>query len=83
MSADLDALAAYVAFADTHSAASPYRNADGTLTATRRRRPQRCSQHASCAQCHGGVDFTDSARGALHDVGTLKPTQRQAPRRAA
>jgi cytochrome c peroxidase len=26
-----------------------------------------------CFTCHGGPDFTDSAYGELHDVGTLKP----------
>src|SRR5262249_20223176 len=27
-----------------------------------------------CFTCHGGADFTDSAYGLLHDVGTLKPS---------
>jgi hypothetical protein len=27
-----------------------------------------------CDFCHSGPDYTDSGRGRLHDVGTLKPT---------
>jgi len=27
-----------------------------------------------CDVCHVGADFTDSARGMLHDVGTIKPS---------
>ena len=34
-------------------------------------------QRAGCPECHGGPDFTDSASGAIHDVGTLKPTSGQ------
>jgi hypothetical protein len=31
-------------------------------------------RRAGCGDCHSGVDFTDSANGVLHDVGTLLPT---------
>jgi large repetitive protein len=27
--------------------------------------------------CHGGADFTDSAGGVLHNVGTIKPSSGQ------
>src|SRR5690606_18087789 len=34
-------------------------------------------RRAGCAECHGGSDFTDSAKGELHDVGTLQETSGQ------
>jgi cytochrome c peroxidase/streptogramin lyase/cytochrome c553 len=69
VSADLDALATYVASLD-HVNPSPYRNSNGSLT------PQGVAGKAvferlGCDFCHGGSDFTDSMRGTLHDVGTL------------
>ncbi len=66
---DLDALAAYV----TSLAAvprSPFRNADGTLT-EQGERGRELFLELGCDSCHSGDDFTDSARGNLHDVGTL------------
>jgi DNA-binding beta-propeller fold protein YncE len=70
VSADLDALAAYVSsLADIHP--SPARAADGTLTADARAGKALFGQ-LNCASCHSGRDFTDSAAGILHDVGTLK-----------
>jgi cytochrome c peroxidase len=73
-SADLDALAAYVASLNTF-ARSPHRNADGTLT------PDAVAgetvfQIKDCAQCHSGSNLTDSVTSSdtLHDIGTLKPS---------
>ena len=69
LSPELDALAAYVASLD-HVNPSPYRNPDGSLT------PDGVAGKAlfeklGCDFCHGGPEFTDSARGLLHDVGTI------------
>ncbi len=66
---DLDALAAYVTSLDGVPR-SPFRNSDGTLTelgATGRD----LFLELGCDSCHSGDDFTDSAQGQLHDVGTL------------
>jgi YVTN family beta-propeller protein len=73
VSADLDALAAYVGSLNTVGR-SPWRNADGSLTASALAGQAlfRCS--AQCVQCHAGPDFTDSASGLLRDVGTIKPS---------
>lgn len=70
-SPELDALAAYVASLDQVNP-SPHRRADGSLT------PDGVAGKAlfgklGCDFCHGGADFTDSARGSLHDVGTITP----------
>src|SRR5690349_8463178 len=66
INAELDALAAYVTSL-SQVGPSPYRNADGTLTA------QALFKGAGgCSGCHSGSDFTDSASGVLHDVGTIK-----------
>ena len=71
LSADLDALAAYVAslneFAD-----SPHRNGDGTLTADAMI-GRDVFRRENCAGCHSGTEFTDSDNGTLHDIGTIKP----------
>ncbi|HEU4404286.1 MAG TPA: PA14 domain-containing protein [Polyangiaceae bacterium] len=69
LSADLDALAAYVdslASADV----SPHRTAAGALTAEAE--AGRVVFAGQCAHCHGGGDFSDSGSLARHDVGTLK-----------
>lgn len=73
-SADLDALAAYVASLNTF-APSPHRNADGTLTADAVA-GETIFQMKDCAQCHGGSNLTDSVTSgdSLHDIGTLKPS---------
>jgi YVTN family beta-propeller protein len=70
-SADLDALAAYVASLNAF-AASPHRNANGTLTpaAVAGREVFRAQ---NCASCHGGASFTKSANANLENIGTLKP----------
>lgn len=68
----LDALSAYVASLTTFSV-SPHRGAGDTLEKARAR-GRAVFESAQCFQCHAGPDFTDSARGPRHDVGTLKPT---------
>ena len=76
-SADLDALAAYVAsLADPPR--SPFRNADGSMTAEALTGAARFAS-LGCATCHAGARFTDSTTGVatLHDVGTLRTTSGQ------
>ena len=51
---------------------SPYRNPDGSLTADGVA-GKALFDKLGCDFCHGGPDFTDSARGLLHDVGTITP----------
>jgi DNA-binding beta-propeller fold protein YncE len=75
LSADLDALAAYVASL-TQVPSSPHRNADGSLTADAVVGRTLFNQ-LNCYACHGGEQFTDSPLGAMHDVGTLKPSSGQ------
>jgi cytochrome c peroxidase len=75
-SADLDALAAYVASLDgTTVPRSPWRNADGSMTASAVA-GQTVFASSGCAACHGGASFSDSTVGAatLHDVGTQRTT---------
>jgi cytochrome c peroxidase len=74
-SADLDALAAFVTTLD-HVDPSPYRSADGTLTAAAQAGKALFGE-LGCDFCHLGADMTDSARGMLHDVGTIKPSSGQ------
>lgn len=69
LSPELDALAAYVTSLDRVNP-SPFRNADGTLTDSGRRGLD-VFERLACGTCHSGDDFTDSAAGLLHDVGTL------------
>jgi YVTN family beta-propeller protein len=66
---DLDALAAYVASLD-RIPRSPFRNSDGTLTEDGAA-GREVFLRLGCGTCHAGEDFTDSALGNLHDVGTL------------
>lgn len=75
ISADLDALAAYVQSLNVVPA-SPYRNADGTLTANGVAGKAIFNQLA-CYSCHGGAAFTDSSFGVMHNVGTLKSSSGQ------
>jgi YVTN family beta-propeller protein len=70
ISPDLDALAAYLASLSTFSQ-SPYRNADGTLTAAAAV-GKTVFQDKNCGLCHAGAKFTDSAAVTLDDVGTIK-----------
>ncbi len=69
VSADLDALAAYVTSLNTFEP-SPRRNGDGTLTADAL--AGRSVFAAQCASCHGGSAFTTSVLGTLRNVGTIK-----------
>jgi cytochrome c peroxidase len=71
-SPELDAMAAYVTSLDKVSP-SPFRDNDGSLTDAGWR-GRELFMSAGCAECHSGQDFTDSASGVLHDVGTIKPT---------
>ena len=77
LSADLDALAAYVASLGADQLPkSPFRNADGSMPAAGAAGRQ-VFRNEGCAACHAGPRFTDSALGAsppLHDVGTLRTT---------
>lgn len=70
VSADLDALAAYITSLNTESH-SPFRNADGTTTAAATA-GERVFRQQNCAACHSGSNFTNSALNAFRDVGTLK-----------
>ncbi|MFK7987941.1 MAG: hypothetical protein AB8I08_18120 [Sandaracinaceae bacterium] len=75
LSADLDALSAYVSSFDTHLS-SPHREPDGSLTDGAERGRATFST-AGCGGCHSGPALTDSALvdgvPILHDVGTLAP----------
>ncbi len=78
-SADLDALAAYVGSLDAGSVPrSPWRHADGTMTAAALA-GQTLFGTLGCATCHTGARLTDSTLGTatLHDVGTLRTTSGQ------
>jgi mono/diheme cytochrome c family protein len=74
-SADLDALAAYVA-ALTNVPPSPYRVPDGSLTADGAT-GKFLFRTQQCAICHSGAAFTDSAANHLHDIGTRKAASGQ------
>ena len=74
VSADLDAMAAYVTSLADHLP-SPYRNTDGSLT-SEAARGRLVFESAGCATCHAGTRLTDSGFVSpgvprLHDVGTL------------
>ena len=74
LSADLDALAAYVESLDT-PLPSPHRDPDGSLPAAAER-GRLVFETAGCPSCHQGESFTDSGFVSpgvprLHDVGTL------------
>jgi DNA-binding beta-propeller fold protein YncE len=72
LSAELDALASYLTSLDrVHP--SPHRIPDGTMTEAARA-GEGIFLAAGCAGCHAGPDFTDSASGILHNVGTMKAT---------
>ncbi len=75
LSADLDALAAYVASLNQF-AASPHRTSAGALT-TEAQAGRTVFKRQNCAACHSGTAFSDSSSNTLHDVGTLKPTSGQ------
>ncbi|NJM42298.1 MAG: hypothetical protein HC853_16945 [Anaerolineae bacterium] len=75
VSADLDALAAYLVSLNTFER-SPFRNSDGTLT-TDAVAGRAIFANANCAQCHGGVAFSSSGNATLFNIGTLKPSSGQ------
>ncbi len=66
-SADLDALAAYLASLNK-SGASP---ADPSAAGRAIFKAQ------NCASCHGGAQFTNSALNVFRDIGTIKPSSGQ------
>jgi YVTN family beta-propeller protein len=75
LSADLDALAAYVGSLATF-APSPWRNADATLSVAAQ--AGKTVFTASCASCHGGAGFNGSGDASqLKDIGTLKASSGQ------
>ena len=69
LSADLDALAAYVSSLQS-PLPSPFRGPNG-LSAAGQAGRSLYLQHA-CGSCHAGTVTTDSPTGVRHDVGTLK-----------
>ena len=69
VSADLDALAAYVRSLDKAST-SPFRQADGSLSADAA--AGKTVFAARCASCHGGTEFSDSRDQVLRQIGTVK-----------
>ncbi len=76
LSAALDNLAAYVtSLGEETLPRSPWRNADGTMSA-QALAGRTLFEGLSCASCHAGTGFTDSTLGVatLHDVGTLRTT---------
>jgi YVTN family beta-propeller protein len=72
LSADLDALAAYVASLRTFDN-SPNRASNGALTAAAVAGRGVFAANG-CGSCHGGTAFSTSGSGTLVDVGTIKPT---------
>ena len=70
LSADLDALAEFVASLAATDA-SPHRAADGSLTVAGRAGAQVFFE-SGCGSCHAGTTFTDSPVGGLfHDIGSV------------
>ncbi len=67
LSAELDALAAYVGSLNA-VAPSPWRQADSSLSAEAA--AGRLVVADRCASCHAGSAFSDSGDAVLHDVGT-------------
>jgi large repetitive protein len=72
LSADLDALAAYVASLDTF-AQSPYRPAASSLSAIAVE-GKLVFARQNCTSCHTSSPFTNSASNTLANVGTIKPS---------
>jgi YVTN family beta-propeller protein len=68
ISADLDALAAFVASLNA-APASPYR-AGGSFSA-QAQQGRTIFANLGCGSCHAGASFTDSPLGVRHDVGTI------------
>ncbi|MGB6222730.1 Ig-like domain-containing protein, partial [Haloferula sp.] len=77
LSADLDALAAYVtSLGNDHLPRSPHRAYNGSLTASAELGRQ-VFISMDCTSCHSGDDLTDSTSGLFHDVGTMRTTSGQ------
>lgn len=72
VSADLDALAAYVASLNTFTS-SPLRNTDGSMTAAATA-GRNVFIAKNCQSCHGGTAFTNSGSNNLQNIGTVKTT---------
>lgn len=73
ISPDLDALAAYVSSLSKFDP-SPFRMADGTLTAEAKA-GRLVFTKLNCAKCHGGMDYTLSGDASmLSNIGTIKPS---------
>jgi cytochrome c peroxidase len=72
VSADLDALAAYVSSLGSFEN-SPKRNSDGTLTAAAVA-GREVFRSQNCGSCHAGTTFTSSGPANLKNIGTLKPS---------
>ncbi len=70
---DLDALATYAASLGRDSIeSSPFKNPDGTLTA-QGQLGKVWFESLACVGCHNPAsDYTDSASGVLHNVGTIR-----------
>ncbi len=75
LSADLDALAAYVKSL-TNEPPSPHRKTDPPSIAQAQAGEQ-VFRRQQCASCHGGENFTHSALGLFADIGTQKPASGQ------
>ncbi len=75
VSADLDALAAYVASLSSFDQ-SPQRSSSGALTSDASL-GREVFRTLNCAACHAGTDFTASGRNTLIDVGTQRSTSGQ------
>ncbi len=75
VSADLDALAAYVKSLTT-TGNSPNRTTAGALSTTAAA-GQQIFRAQNCASCHSGTGFTNSALNVFADIGTLKPSSGQ------
>lgn len=75
LSEELDAMAAYLISLDRHPA-SPYRNADGTMTAEALA-GYSLFEELECYFCHSGKQYSNSESGLRHDVGTIKESSGQ------
>jgi YVTN family beta-propeller protein len=75
VSADLDALAAYVASLNAFEP-SPWRSGSGTLSALASEGRQVFTT-LNCASCHGGSAFTSSGANNPSNIGTIKPSSGQ------
>jgi len=75
LSPELDALASYVSSLTVFEP-SPFRNADGSLSAAATA-GRVVFQAQNCASCHGGAAFTNSGAMGLQNIGTLKPSSGQ------